>query len=202
MVAGCSSLLPKTTETTADAGNAWRSYRDAEQTFDTIVPGKTTVAELRGMKLDPASNPNITILHHFEVRRKFMVNQLVTLDDLDAGVRECIAAKADCRAWEINQTSTQKKRTGNAALDMSKIYRETHTSGWRFNGLLLINGGVVVYKLTGGQPLIHEVAENKDVLAPLQAISGKLHAINGIGNDRKATDTTPVEPVTAIKIKR
>ena len=42
--------------------------------------------------------------------------------------------------------------TGNAALDMLKVQRETQNAGWRFCGLLLMKDGVVIYKLTSGQP--------------------------------------------------
>jgi len=60
--------------------------------------------------------------------------------------------------WQSYQDA---ERTGNAALDMAKVYRETHTSGWRFCGLILVKDGVVIYKLTSGQPGIHEIAEDR-----------------------------------------
>ena len=40
----------------------------------------------------------------------------------------------------------------------------------RFNGVILIKGDLVVYKLTGGQPVIHEYEESKNPLGPLQGI--------------------------------
>ena len=147
MLAGCSSLLPKSKETTGAAGSGWQSYQDAQQAFDRIVPGKTTVAELQEMRLDPRLNPNTTQLPRHELLQRFIVNQSVSMNDLDEGVRDCLQAREQCRALEVNQTATQKKRAGNAALDMAKVYRETHTSGWRFCGLLLVKDGVVVYKL-------------------------------------------------------
>ena len=133
----------------------------------------------------------------------------MTLDDLDGGVRECIAARSACVGWEINQTAMQKKRNGNAALDMLKMRRETHSSGWRFAGLLLIKDGVVLYKLAGGQPLIHEIAQTEDMLGPLQALGTRLNAINGIDvtdvrNGIKALaggNSGHVEAATAIKIR-
>ena len=57
-LASCSSLLPKSKEVTA---SPWQSYQAAQETFDKIVPGHTTIAELRQMSLDPTSNPNIAI---------------------------------------------------------------------------------------------------------------------------------------------
>ena len=31
----------------------WQTYREAQATFDKIIPGKTTAAELRELALDP-----------------------------------------------------------------------------------------------------------------------------------------------------
>jgi hypothetical protein len=199
---GCSSLLPKSKETTGAPGVGWQSYQDAQQAFDKIVPGKTTVAELGAMQLDPRANPNITVLPRHELLQRFIVNQSVTMNDLDEGVRECLQAREQCRALEVNQTATQKKRTGNAALDMAKVYRETHTSGWRFTGLLLVKEGVVVYKLTSGQPVIHEIAQNHDVLGPLQTLSAKLKLdFNGIGRDNTPSEPQVTQPVSALRKK-
>lgn len=203
-------MLPKSKETSGAPGSGWQSYQDAQQSFDKIVPGRTTVAELAAMKLDPKVNPNITILPRYEVMQRFIPNQTVTLNDLDEGVRICVEARESCRALEVNQTASQKKRTGNAALDVTKVYRETHTTGWRFTGLILITDGVVVYKLTNGMPSTHEVASNRDVLAPLQSFSSRLNALNGIdtpgilSHSASASNTqqTSQSSATAVGIKR
>ena len=204
-------MLPKSKETSGAPGSGWQSYQDAQETFDKIVPGKTTTAELAQMKLDPRANPNITILPRYEVMQRFIVNQTVTVNDLDEGVRICVEARENCRALEVNQTASQKKRVGNAALDIAKVYRETHTAGWRFTGLLLIKDGVVVYKLTGGMPSTHEVAANQDVLSPLQAISSKLNTLNGIdapsvlsrnSSSSPSSDQTSQSAATGVRIKR
>jgi hypothetical protein len=201
-ITGCSSLLPKSKETTGAAGSGWQSYQDAQQAFDQIVPGKTTVAELGAMQLDPRVNPNITVLPRHELLQRFIVNQSVTMNDLEDGVRDCLQAREQCRALEVNQTATQKKRTGNAALDMAKVYRETHTSGWRFSGLLLVKDGVVVYKLTSGQPVIHEIAQNQDVLGPLQQLSSKLKLdVNSIAAGNAPSNPTVTQPVSALRKK-
>src|SRR3954466_11433536 len=147
-LSGCSALLPQSKETSGPTGGGWKSYQDAQSTFDRIEPGKTTAAELASMQLDPRANPNVTVLPRHELLQRCIINQSVAMTDLDTGVRECLEAREKCRVLEVNQTATQTKRTGNAALDVAKLYRETHTSGWRFCGLLLVKDGVVVYKLT------------------------------------------------------
>jgi hypothetical protein len=209
LLGGCSAMLPQTKETSDSGSQAWQSYREAEATFEQIVPGRTTVAELRALRLDPQTNPDTTLLHGFEVRQKFIVNQHVSLDDLDEGVRACVSAGPSCVGWNIDHIATQTRRTGNAALDLLKMRRETQTDGWRFTGLLLIRDGVVVYKLSGGQPLIRQVVNNDDALGPLQIVGTRLNGINGINvtdvrNGIKSGDSTSghVEPVTAAKLRR
>src|SRR6476659_1996345 len=110
LVAGCGSLLPKQKDSTA---SPWQTYQDAQETFDKIVPGQTTIAELRMMSLDPTANPNIATLNYADVMRKFMLNQSFSINDLDNGVRECVSAKVACRGFEINQSLVEKNRQGN-----------------------------------------------------------------------------------------
>lgn len=210
LLAGCSSMLPSTKEVTA-SGSGWQHYRDAENTFDQIIPGKTTTAQLRQLSLDPASNPSVTVLQHWQVKQRFIPNTLVTLEDLDAGVRDCVEAKGQCSAYEINHVSTQTKRKGNAALDLLRMYRETHTAGWRFNGLILMKDGVVLYKLTAGQPHIRQVEEKQDMLGPVQALASRLNLdglkdqVAGIKSsvsgktDAPAGDPAPAVGISALK---
>jgi hypothetical protein len=169
------------------------------------------VAELRELNLDPASNPSVTVLQHWQVMQRFIPNSLVTLEDLDAGVRDCVVAKGQCRAYEVNHVATQTKRNGNAALDLLKLYRETHTAGWRFNGLILMKDGLVLYKLTAGQPRIHQVEEKQDMLGPVQALASKLNLdglkdqVAGIKNsfsgksDPAGAEAAPVAGISAVR---
>lgn len=174
MLGGCSSMLPTSKEVTA---SPWQTFQDAQNAFDKIIPGTTTIHELRQMKLDPTSNPNIAILNYADVMRKFMLNQSFSVSDLDEGVRLCVTAKINCRGFEINQTSVQKSRNGNVVLDVLGFYRETHTAGWRFNGLILLKDEIVVYKLTSGQPSIQQTEENQNPLGPVQAISSRMTGV-------------------------
>jgi hypothetical protein len=171
----CSSLLPKSKEVTA---SPWQTYQDAQETFDKIIPGRTTIADLRTMSLDPGANANIAILNYADVMRKFLLNQSFSINDLDNGVRECVMAKIACKGFEINQSSVQRQRMGNVIVDVLGFYRETHTAGWRFNGLILLRDDIVVYKLTGGQPVIQQTEENQNPLGPVQAISSKVTGIS------------------------
>jgi hypothetical protein len=212
VLAGCSSLLPNSAETSGDTKTAWQSYQQAEASFARITPRVTTVDELHAQHLDPRQNANMRIVPRYEIVQLFMVNGTMTLADLDAGVRECLEAQAACTAWEITQQAAQKRRSGNAALDMLRVRRETENSGWRFSGLLLLKDGVVIYKLTGGQPHTLEYAHTEDMLAPLQLVGSKLNALNGINVPDVRNGIKPAnsptnngavgDPVTAFGLRR
>jgi hypothetical protein len=171
LLAGCTGLLPRSREVTK---SPWSTYREAQATFDLIVPGKTTAEDLRALELDPETVPNIAILNYSDVLRRFMLNQSVTLSDLDRGVQECVMAKTVCQGLEINQRLVKKHRNGNFWLDVFGFKRETHIEGFRFNALVLLKDNVVVYKLTGGQPVIQESEHTQNPLGPVQSIGNKL----------------------------
>lgn len=164
-LSGCSALLPKG-ETKTEG--PWKSFWDAQQTFDQIVPHKTTIEDLRRLNLDPASNPNITLLNYSDILRSFIPSPSINADDLDAGVQECIAAKAACIGYEVDQRDLAYKRYGGFWSDFFNFQRKVEVTGWRFNGVVLIKNNVVVYKLTGGKPSIHEEVDNKNPLGPFQ----------------------------------
>jgi len=200
-------MLPSSREVTA-TGSGWQKYADAEATFDRIVPGKTTSAELKALNLDPSTNPSVLRLQGWQVRERFIPNKLVTLEDLDEGVRACVSAGPACTAYEVNYVSTQTKRTGNAALDIIKVHRERQTAGWRFNGLILVKDGVVVYTLTAGQPRIMTVEETHDVLGPVQALASKLRLdevkdqMAGLKGSSSPSSPSPDAPAMGISALR
>jgi hypothetical protein len=173
-VGGCGALLPKG-ETVTEG--PWQTFWDAQQTFDKIIPHETKVEGLQQFKLDPASNPNVTILNYSDVLRRFIPSPTINMLDLDPGVQECIAAKATCKGYEIDQRVTRRKRYGNFWTDFLNFQRKVDIVGWRFNGIILIKDDMVVYKLTGGQPAIHEREETRNPLGPFQGI-GESHLLN------------------------
>jgi len=163
---GCSWLLPKGEAATE---GPWQSFWEAQQTFDQIVPHQTTVEDLRKLKLDPGSNPNVTILNYSDVLRRFIPTPTITTSDLDPGVQECISAKMACKGYEIDQQVLKRTRSGNFVVDYLNFKRTVDVADWRFNGVVLIKDDLVVYKLTGGQPAIREREEANNPLGPLQS---------------------------------
>jgi len=152
------------------AESPWRSFGEAQQTFDHIIAYQTTVEDLRKLKLDPLQNANITLLNYSDVLRRFIPSPATDMQDLDPGVQDCIKARSACKGYEVDQKTMTRRRYGNFWADFLNFKRKVDIVGWRFNGVILIRDELVVYKLTGGQPSIHEHEENKNPLGPFQGM--------------------------------
>mgnify|MGYP001561669479 FL=1 len=164
-MAACSDFLPRTEALT---DSPWQSFEEAQGTFDQIIPHQTTFADLKRLKLDPASNPNVTILSYSDILRRFVPSPSIDASSLDAGVQECLRAATHCRGYEVDHKVLHRNRYGNFWADLFNFKRKVDIVGWRFNAVVLVTGDVVVYKLTGGQPAIHEHEETRNPLGPLQ----------------------------------
>ena len=165
-LSGCMGLLPRqkiSTET------PWHSYKEVQEVFDQIKPFETTRQDLKEFKLDPETNPNVAILNYSDVIRRFIPSTGINPKELDAGVLECVQARTQCRGFEIDHKVSNRQRAGSFWMDFTNFKRRTEIDGWRFNGVILLKGDEVVYKLTGGQPQIREVEESSSPLGPLQA---------------------------------
>ena len=164
-LSACSSLLPKGEVVTI---GPWPNFQAVQDEFDRIVPNKTTVSDLKKMGLEPTVNPNITILNYSDILRRFIPSPSINAQDLDEGVGDCISAKIECIGFEINQNVTKRVRYGNFWADFLNFRRKVDVRGWRFDGVILIKNDVVIYKLSGGEPQIHQFEEDKNPLGPLQ----------------------------------
>jgi hypothetical protein len=171
LVSGCGALLPRSE---AETNGTWQSFQEAQQAFDQIVLHQTTAEDLKRLRMDPLSNPNITILNYSDVLRRFIPSPTINVQDLDRGVRECVEAKSSCQGYEVNLRSIKRSRYGNFWADFFNFRRKVEVVGWHFNGVILLKDSVVIYKLTGGEPAIHEHEESSNPLGPLQGAGGDL----------------------------
>ena len=167
LLTGCSSLLPKGESVTE---GPWQNFAEAQSAFDRISPGETRVDELGALGLSLNANPNVILLNYSDVLRRFVPASLNGSLDIDPGVLECIAAKSACQGYEIDQKVVERKRYGNFWADFLNFERKVDIAGWRFQGILLIKDKMVIYKLSGGQPVIREREENRNPLGPLQGL--------------------------------
>lgn len=164
LMGGCSSLLPRA----RSESSSFKSFEEARNAIDGLVPMKSNVAELSRLGIDPAQQPNITILTQADVVRRFVPSALLKREDLDPGVLVCLEARDACRGWEMTASRINKKRTGNFLADFTNFSRHAETTGWRFNALILLVNDVVVYRAWGGQPSVNEKEVSTNPLGPLQ----------------------------------
>jgi hypothetical protein len=180
LLSGCASwsVLPSTTETTH---TPFLSYKSAEDAFKQVKPFVTTTRELKSRGFDPQTTPNIKLLNYLDLLPRFLPQPSIKVEDLDPAVQACLAAREACQGLLAEPSISSKDRTGNFALDVLGFERETTSTGWKASMLLLVQNGVVVYKLWSGTPSILEVKTEKKPLGPLQDLSGPAaSAVSGV----------------------
>jgi hypothetical protein len=167
VTSGCKAFFPRDT---TRAETRWKTFNEAQDAFEKIVPNQTTKAELRTLGFDPFTTPNVKILTYLDVTTRFLPNASVCKEDLHEAVRRCLESKDTCRAYELELTNTHCERYGNLVLDVLGFKRQSRTTGWNFKGLILLRDEVVVYKLGSGQPDVDRWEEKIKPLGPLQEL--------------------------------
>jgi hypothetical protein len=162
-LASCTSLLPSGDESVQ---SPWGSFEQAKSAMEAIEPHRTTVQDLSARGLDPFTDPNIELLHYSDILRRFPLSG--PADRFDPGLRECLQAGKACSGYAIDIRENHQQRVGPFLLDLLSFRRETRSSGWTFNALLLMVDGRVVYTLWGGKPAIAETSKKIEPLGPFQ----------------------------------
>lgn len=175
-LASC-SLLPKGED---KIKSPWKSFAQAMESFNQIELHKTTQDDLRKLGFDPYSIPNVHILSYLDIIQKFVPNNSVKLKDLPPSVRKCLAGRESCIAYEALPGISKRKRVGSLFMDLLKFKRKTIKTGWKFNALIVLDHGVVVYKIWSGQPMIDQEGLEKRPLGPLQSSTADI-AIDSTG---------------------
>jgi hypothetical protein len=162
---GCTSLLP-TSRT--DVASRWTSYEDAERALATMQAFEARRDDVHRQGLDPRLGPGITVLHFADVLQRFAAVVQSRPDHVDPGVNACLQAGQRCSGYAISVKKLSRQRVGNFWVDSLDFRRETVTTGWSVEVLLVFVDDTLVYKLVGGQPTIREVDVQRKPLGPLQ----------------------------------
>jgi len=163
---GCASWLPKA----ATDPVYFTTFDQARLAIEAIEPGRTRLEDLKDLHLDTVHQPNTVVMSYADILRRVMGGSVLAKQDLAPGIVQCLEAHDACRGLEYNISSIHKDRIGSFWLDFINFKRETVTSGWRFNALVLSVDGVVVYRSWGGQPEVNLVDKQRNPLGPLQEI--------------------------------
>jgi hypothetical protein len=162
---GCSTLLPTSKR---EVVSDWNSYENAVKSLAAIEPYKATRTDVHNEGLDPRLNPAVTVMHFGDVLQRFAAAALIKPEDVDRGISDCLHAGKQCSGYAISVRKVERNRVGSFWLDSFNFKRETVTTGWSVDALLVFVDDLLVYELIGGQPTIHEYEVQRNPLGPLQ----------------------------------
>jgi hypothetical protein len=166
VLVACSTLLP-TSRTEVVSG--WNGYDEASASITALAPYVASRQAVHDKGLDPHRNPAVTVLHFADVLQRFAAATLIRPEDVDPGIRDCLQAGKRCSGYAVKVEKLRRERVGNFWLDSLSFKRETVTTGWRIEALLVFVDDALVYQLIGGHPVVDEVEVRRNPLGPLQA---------------------------------
>lgn len=165
LLAACSAMLP---HGRSEAPSGFGSYAEAQAAADRIVPFQTRTSELGSLGFDFQEGRNVTVIPYPEVVARLAPYSGVPLDQLDAGIRTCILAKSECRAYMFHFERMERRREGNFWSDFFNLRRTTNLTGWSFDALVVVSNGTVLFRNIGGQPHVERTETQKNPLGPFQ----------------------------------
>ena len=164
-LAGCTALLPSSS---AVSPSSFDSFEAAQAALEKTVPYKTTLEELKALGFDPQASANVSIIPYPEVVSRLAPYSGVALDALDPGVRDCILAQTQCKAYVYRFGRVDRQRDGNFLLDFFNINRHVQVRGWRFEGLVVVRDGVVLFRNSAGEARLDATERTINPLGPFQ----------------------------------
>lgn len=165
LLTGCGTMLPRGSSVSP---SSFGSFQEAQQALEKVVPYQTTLEELKALGFDPQANANVTVIPYPEVVTRLAPHPGVPLDALDRGVRDCILAQTQCRAYIFHFGQQTRRREGGFWADFFNVRRTVQVNGWRFEGLVVARNGVVLFRNVAGEPHINSVERQVNPLGPLQ----------------------------------
>lgn len=166
ILAGCGgTALPGSEQVTK---SAWNSFEEVKAAYDKVIPGATTVEQLRASGFDPYTSPNVHVMSYLDIMHQFLSSDAVKMSDLDPAIQACIHARDACTGYQVALEHIHRQRKGSALADLFNFHRQTYETGWNFNALFILQHGRVTYKLWSGMPKIDRRMEQDNPLGPAQ----------------------------------
>jgi hypothetical protein len=166
LLSACSTLLP---HGTTDAPRPFNSYDDAAAAAERIVPFKTKEQELPKLGFDVQQGSNVQIIPYPNIVARLAPYSALEFNHLDPGIRTCILAMAGCHGYLFRFEREDRKREGSFLLDFLNFRRETHTKGWWFEALVVMDkDGTVLFRNVAGLPNMDRTDTQRNPLGPLQ----------------------------------
>lgn len=161
-VSGCAALLPRSSTVT---NSPWKSYSEVAHAYDSVVPNKSTIHDIKKLGFNIYSTSNLKILSYVDIA---IATATLKRDELGDGIEACLRARNTCNGYVFEPQVINSARYGNFWLDTFNFKRTTRESGWKFKASFLIVDAVVVEKFWYGEPLVELDKELVNPLGPLQ----------------------------------
>lgn len=165
VLAGCADLLPRSQ---SQQPSGFDTYEAAASALERTLPYTTTVAELKALGFDIDASPNVTQIPYPQLVGRLAPNSAIPLDALEPGIRDCLLARQACRVYEFRLMREARQRQGNFFLDFLNFRRTTTIVGWRFEGLLVVRDGLLLFRSHGGEPRTDRTEVETRPLGPFQ----------------------------------
>ncbi len=162
---GCAQWLP---HAEVQQPSGFDTFETAAAAFEKVVSYRTTVSELKALGFDLQASSNLTLIPYPQLTARLSPDPGVPFEALDPGIRECILARQACRAYEFHLSHETKRREGAFLLDFLNFRRTVRVIGWRFEGLVAVRDGVVLFRSHGGEPRNDRTERQVNPLGPLQ----------------------------------
>jgi len=120
--------------------------RDLLAAYERIRPGLTRASQLGRFGLDTAAHAQV--LSYLGVMERFMPHNSVAFDRLDAGVRDCIAARDRCMALVFRAADPAKAATEHGLFSTFGLGAAAAANTTQIT--LLIRNGRVAFKTMSG----------------------------------------------------
>lgn len=167
VLCGCTALLPKSR---TDEASRFGTYEAARVALERVVPYSTSMADLKALGFDAHDNTNVREIPYPQFIPLVAESPYLPIAQLDPGVRDCIGSGPRCRAYVFQLGHVSRVRTGPFWLDFLNFRRVTHTSGWRFEAIVLVRDeSLVLFRNHSGEPRIEKTDVRRNPLGPLQS---------------------------------
>ena len=197
---GCASLLPSSDAT----DSPFRSFSGAFEAFAVVEPGRTTIADLKALRIDPEAQ-GVTVRPYTAIAEVLLPHEGVPDDLHPPAVAECFEARGRCQVWLLDVERLKRRRVGNWFVDALRFRRYREMEGFLFSGVLLVLDEVAVYKLWAGIPSIQILGEETNPLGPfnngtLPRVEYRLR-IPGLSSNIRTASQTGAETPTKTTAK-
>lgn len=174
LLAGCGGVLPH--ESQVDV-TKFETYDQLTMAYNKIELGKTSTTDLSTLGFDPKTTPNIEVLSYTQIVDALLPSDKLRVEDVPTSARPCLQAQNDCSGYLYRLAHSSKRRNGDVVPDLMGIERDTVSSGWSADIMLLVQNDRVIYKMMSSKPRIENRQNKSQPLGPLQDMGN----INPVG---------------------